>query len=256
MPKSYTVAEIKDLDADEIVHKFTGIVNRIFEPSFGRSTSFQNLFVEDRDGDEIKVTLKNCDELKIRDYKGKEVTFLAHQGRDDEWSGVYANNHKYEGKTTRILLVTDAAEIVKGRAARNGDDEREDRRSRSRDEERDEDRGRSRRRDDDEEDRGRDRERESDRHERGGDDDMDKAKRKIMQLGNLMHMCSGMCVDLGRAFEATFQMHMNDEFVASHIHTLFIQSAKAGLDNLMPVEPIYEVPGEDKEKEEKKKSSK
>lgn len=125
-----TVSDVKEMDKKELIRCFKGTVKAQFKRSAGtddqgRDWSFENLAVKDKDGHEITVVLANRE--PVGNVKGKLISFCAHEGSKG-WSGVYAIDNEYNGKTTRQIRVTGSAEIALGSSESdsNGDEAQSD----------------------------------------------------------------------------------------------------------------------------------
>lgn len=126
MPKVSTVADIAEMDDKDVVKLFRGKVVSQFDWSSwkdeDKSGSFENLIVQDRAGDKIKVVLK--DREPIGNIKGKDITILAHSGAKG-FSGCYVFDQEYKGKSSRNLKVTPTGEIVFGNSQMHGESDSE-----------------------------------------------------------------------------------------------------------------------------------
>jgi len=256
MPKLFTVADIEDLNVDDPVQRFQGIVNKVFEQKTGKNKkgTYQAIMVEDDDGDEIKVFIKDHDEIP-ESWEGKRITILAHDG-ENGWSGAFAADNEYNGKTTRELHVTKVAEIVKGSSGGHEREEEEDRGSR-----RGRDRDRDRDRDDD---RGRDRDRDRDR-DRGREDDNDGerlAKIHGIKCANALTIATDSAFAALKSLEATHKIPAGPEIAYKVAMAFFIELGRNKFIADMPEEPTFdwpeaeEAPKETEEPEKEKPSRK
>lgn len=271
MPEVSSVADILDLDRDDTIKRFDAKIVKMFPPKTGKNNkgewSFQHLTCQDSQGDEIKVTLKDRDELPSS-FKGKQVTFIAHQGKNG-WTGLYAKDDDYKDKENpeRILWVTATAEIVKsGFRDKDGDGDG-DREERGRErEERGRDRDDRHERHDREERRDRDRDRHEDREEREDreeheerrreepkGDPIDDTKERLCQLSNLAAMCYDVATYTLHGHEHRNNCTVAPDAIDKMAVTFFIKLDREGLADNMPTEPIYDekgdAPGEDPDPE-------
>jgi hypothetical protein len=113
MPKVTSMKEVGDLDDQMPIALVRGKVTQIFKAKRGPGDdgnpwSFQNLKLKDATG-ERKVVLKNRDDVPM-DWRGKEIVIEGHHG-EKGWSGIYASDNEYNGKTTREIKVTGSAGV-------------------------------------------------------------------------------------------------------------------------------------------------
>lgn len=134
--KFYSISEIMRLRHEGIVEGVRGTV-KIMWPSKGGTTkgrdarpwSIQNFILQDG-RDEIKVVLKDRDELDEREWKGREIVIEAKHGSRG-WTGIQAKDDDYKPeKIERILWVTPTAIITAGNDGghQRNDPPRDDRR--------------------------------------------------------------------------------------------------------------------------------
>lgn len=257
MAKTLTVEDIKDLEGDSIVHRFTGKVVKLYDQKSGENKNgewtLQNLEMEDDEGDKIKVTLKDREELSKR-MRGKELTLLAHRGNKG-WSGVYAKDDDYHDKKNpdRILWVTSSAEIVEAGSADDSDDnDREDRRDRRRDRDDGNEDRRERRRERDEDDRG-------SRSRRGEEEDGGRERRREWELdpeqeckdfclkrSNAIGLCMEAAFYSAQAFEARNAISIPVEFIQAITMWMAISGDRSGLFDKLPTESIFPDPEDSK----------
>jgi len=234
MPKVYSVAEIKELDDDTIVHSFKGKITKLYPPKKGESDrgpwSFQNVFLKDPDGDEIKATLKDRDELP-KAFTGKDVIILSSKSEKHGWVGVKAKDDEYNGKTTRVLWITKAASITKGGSVEadesDGEEaEPEERPKHHENEKEDGDLG----------------------PEVASDNPLDAAKDYLMRRGNLMMLCwkAGLFVAQKCDGMSNAKFGVRNEDFQALVTTLFISADRAGIADALPTHPLagFEPEGE------------
>ena len=82
--------------------------------------SFQDIVLEDTDGNKLTVSVKNRDEIPWRDAKDKEVTIIAgNSKKDGKLCGVEVVENTYQGVTTMRLSVKPTAELLIGKFDRS-----------------------------------------------------------------------------------------------------------------------------------------
>lgn len=116
MSKFYSASQIKELEDGIAVTAFKGKIKKIGKRFTGTSEkgdwSFQDVYLVDPSGEEIKGKLKDRDELDKK-LLNQQVCLVAHKG-DHGWTGLKAKDDTYKDETTRVLWITSTAEIVKG----------------------------------------------------------------------------------------------------------------------------------------------
>lgn len=108
-----TIAEIVAQQDDTLVMLCRGTITNIYPPSEGDNEhghwSIQNIVIKDATGT-IKVKLKNRETLTKAD-KGKLLEIAAFHSDKHGWVGAKAQDDTYNGKTSRIIYLTAAAEL-------------------------------------------------------------------------------------------------------------------------------------------------
>lgn len=97
------------------VSSLSGVVENVYErktgTSKGRAWSIQNIVLKDRTG-QIKLMLSGRKECP-KTTEGKVVTFSSVNGEKGP-QGVFVKDDEYNGKTTRIVKVTEVAKVEVG----------------------------------------------------------------------------------------------------------------------------------------------
>lgn len=113
MPRITPLAEIPQLEADEIITCTAGTLKKLFEPKKGENSngpwSIQHGTLE-KDGASIELFIKDREPIP-QTWRGREIIVSAHKG-EKGWSGVYAYDDTYKGKTTRKVKITPTAEVA------------------------------------------------------------------------------------------------------------------------------------------------
>lgn len=233
MPRVSSVSDINDAEHKEIITCFRGELVKVGKQFPVGDGTKQPLTVRDKDGDEIEVHVWDHEDAVPRNDEGEQYSFLASTGQRGP-QGVMAFDDTYKGKTTRILKVTKAGEVVAGGAMAPGhDDDRNDRREREREREPEPRREREREREPEQ----------RDRHSRQEDppDDTDTVDRRLTQLANLQCACLDMTARYTRAWQKASKIDIGEPLFQALNSSLFIAAQRLELDKLMPdTELTYE----------------
>lgn len=222
MSKVFTVADVKDAEADSIVHQFQGTVTKVFERRSGEKKNgdewtLQTIVVEDDDGDEIDVKLWDHDTEIPTAWKGKTVTILAHKGTKG-WSGVYATDEEYKGKEKRVLKMTGTGVITKGGKVEEQETEDEG-----------DDKGEER-----EERKGKLRHEDVEPAEAESESDEDAVAQRLTQYSRLMGLCLDETTMIGKAHEKRNKLALTPEQFQAITSTLFIAMSRDLMQDKMP----------------------
>lgn len=258
MAKVWLVKDVNDAPDGGIVTAFKGkvvkVTKRFAGVKDGKPWSFQHATVKDGSGNTIKVTFKGCAEIIANNWEGKELNLLAHKG-DKGWSGVYAKDDTYEGKTSRILQITKSAAVTiggkafdcKGGAKGKSEDD-EPRHEEETDEaqsgggsgsgsssgsENDSGAGSS----------------QGEQASEGVDEAAKMANRNVVlakiqlaRTANLYLLSVDAAVHVGKTIEAVHQIVVHPEWLASMSATLFISLQRDGVEKGLPAKPVHEIP--------------
>lgn len=109
------ISSIPSLAKDTPLSAVSGVLENVYERNSGKSAkggrpySFQNVVLKDSTGS-IKVTLNGRQECP-KNYEGKTVTFSSVNGQNG-LEGVRAEDNIFNGKTTRLVMVTNVAKVA------------------------------------------------------------------------------------------------------------------------------------------------
>lgn len=113
MPRIIPLAEIHQMEADEPIICTVGTLKKLFEPKTGTNSngewSIQHGTIE-KDGASIDLFIKDRPAI-AQAWRGREIIIEAHKG-DKGWSGVYAYDDTYKGKTTRKIKITPTGQVA------------------------------------------------------------------------------------------------------------------------------------------------
>lgn len=111
-----SIKEIDDLKNDALIDLFEGKVKVIWDYKEGENKygpfSFQTMVVTDEDNEEIQVTFKDREEVE-KNVRGKTIRLESRKTKNG-WHGVTVWDDEYNGKTTRKIKVTPAADVEFG----------------------------------------------------------------------------------------------------------------------------------------------
>lgn len=117
------LAEVFDLEDQEVIMAVSGTITELYKQTKGgtddKPWAVQNGVIKDGQ-DTMRFAVWNKDPLP-QSMRGKKVTFLSFQGKKG-WTGVFAHDNEYKGKTTRELKLTQAAEIVEAGSVNRSED--------------------------------------------------------------------------------------------------------------------------------------
>lgn len=225
MAKFYTVDEINDLDDGQVVTAFAGRLTKIAYQKDGvgkdKSGTLQIIKVKDKEGDEISVKAWDA-EMIPKKWTGQDITILAHKS-DRGWTGVFAEDSEYDGKSERILRLTKSAKITCGA----GDDDSDGSGDNDSDSDDRPSRKSSRREEDDDDDR-----KSEPSHKRGGD--VSGAKRKLVQVGNLWYLSHQAATFIATEVNKIADAAIGPDQFQSLVSSLFITGKDRGLVDDMP----------------------
>lgn len=110
------IAKIASLQTGTPVDSISGVLENVYQrragtSDKGRPWSFQDLILKDKTG-AIKVKLNGRKECP-KSMEGRVVTLSSARGSKG-LEGVIAEDDEYNGKTTRLVRVTEAASVVVG----------------------------------------------------------------------------------------------------------------------------------------------
>lgn len=112
MARIIPLDEIPQMEADEPIICTTGTLKKLFEPKTGTNSngdwSIQHGTLE-KDGASIQLFIKDRPAIS-QSWRGREILIESHKG-DKGWSGVYAYDDTYNGKTTRKIKITPTAQV-------------------------------------------------------------------------------------------------------------------------------------------------
>lgn len=110
MPNITTIQEVLKMAEDLPILQFKGTFKNIYKPRVNKAGAakayhYQDTIVTDKSGQEIKLTISDHAEIPQSEI-GKTFFFSCTKSDKHGWIGVKTKDNEYDGKITRLIMVT------------------------------------------------------------------------------------------------------------------------------------------------------